>query len=146
MTQANSIQPRHILVIDDQQGRRAVGLEAATYSLGRDPTCGIVLNGSGVSRQHAILLRVPVPSGYSYRIIDGNATGKPSLNGIRVNEKRCTVADLKNKDQILFGDEIKAQYYIIEMSMEEYTKYTSAAGFRSIKTETVDMQQTLTTE
>jgi pSer/pThr/pTyr-binding forkhead associated (FHA) protein len=146
VTQAGSIQPRHILVIDDQQGRRALGLEAATYSLGRDPTCSIVLNGPGVSRQHAILLRVPVTSGYSYRIIDGNATGKPSLNGIRVNEKRCAVADLKNKDQIWFGDEIKAQYYIIEMSMEEYTKYTSAAGFRSIKAEAVDMQQTLTSE
>lgn len=133
---------RHVLVVDDLQGRRAFGLDAATYSIGRDPTNAIVLQAEGISRQHAILLRVPGSGGYRYRILDGNSSGKPSMNGISVNSERCASRDLENKDIIGFANTAKAQYYITPMSDQEYIKYTQPAGFRSIKSEIVSRDDT----
>ncbi|MEM8717182.1 MAG: FHA domain-containing protein, partial [Cyanobacteria bacterium P01_G01_bin.4] len=65
-TTAQRRRVRHILVIEDSSGRRTVSLEAATYSLGRDPSSALVLHSNYVSRQHAILLRVPVPGEASH--------------------------------------------------------------------------------
>ncbi len=59
MTSSGSPQLPHVLVLDDTQGRRALILDAATYSLGRDPQNSIPLRSSSISRQHALLLRVP---------------------------------------------------------------------------------------
>ncbi len=139
-TQSGTTRLRHILVIDDEKGRRAVGLEAATYSIGRDPTNAIVLDGEGVSRQHAILLRVPAQG---YRLIDGNSAGKPSLNGVYVNGESCSSRDLVNQDRIRFGTTVEAQYCTLPMSDADYLKYTQAASFRSIKSEMVDRIDTL---
>lgn len=139
---ADSVRQRHVLVVDDLQGRRAFGLDAATYSIGRDPTNAIVLQGEGLSRQHAILLRLPGEGGYRYQIMDGNSSGKPSMNGISVNGERCTAHDLRNKDIITFANTVKAQYYITPMSDQEYAKYTQSAGFRSIKSEIVSRDDT----
>jgi pSer/pThr/pTyr-binding forkhead associated (FHA) protein len=82
-------QDRHVLVINDGQ-RRAYALEAAAYSIGRDPSNAIVLKSESISRQHALLLRVPAPGKlkYQYRLIDGNSLGKVSANGLFVNEER----------------------------------------------------------
>lgn len=139
---ADSAPLRHVLVVDDLQGRRAFGLDAATYSIGRDPANAIVLHGDGISRQHAILLRVPGSNGYRYRIMDGNSAGKPSMNGISVNSERCASHDLENKDVIGFANTVKAQYYITAMSDQEYAKYTQPAGFRSIKSEITSKDET----
>lgn len=133
---------RHILVVDDQFGRRVFGLDAATFSAGRDPTNAIVLNGEGISRQHAILLRLPSTDGYVFRVIDGNSAGKRSTNGITVNGERCFSQDLKTKDLIVFGGVVKAQYYTIPMTDDEYAKYTESPEFRSIKSSVVDNRQT----
>jgi pSer/pThr/pTyr-binding forkhead associated (FHA) protein len=133
---------RHVLVIDDSDGRRAVGLNAATYSIGRDPSNAIVLKGDGISRQHAILLRVPQGGGYRYRILDGNSAGKPSTNGVHVNGVRCASHDLEHKDALAFSDGITAHYYAMPMTDEEYTRYTESPDFRSIKSEVTDEQNT----
>lgn len=104
----------HILTIDDPKGQRPLILEAATYSIGRDHSNAIVLEGHTLSRQHAFLLRLPLGGGsYRYRLIDGNVAGKLSTNGIRVNGQRCTSWDLQNGDQILFGEEVKAVYQVL---------------------------------
>uniref|UniRef100_B8HXI6 FHA domain containing protein n=1 Tax=Cyanothece sp. (strain PCC 7425 / ATCC 29141) TaxID=395961 RepID=B8HXI6_CYAP4 len=104
----------HILTIDDPRGQRPIILEAATYSIGRDHSNAIVLEGHTLSRQHAVLLRLPLGGGsYRYRLIDGNVAGKLSTNGIRVNGQRCTSWDLQNGDQILFGEEVKAMYQVL---------------------------------
>jgi pSer/pThr/pTyr-binding forkhead associated (FHA) protein len=49
-----SQQIEHLLVIEDDQGKRTIVLEAATYSIGRDLGNSIVLHSQSVSRQHAI--------------------------------------------------------------------------------------------
>ncbi|MGQ9837609.1 MAG: hypothetical protein ACUVRV_06505 [Cyanobacteriota bacterium] len=60
---AQGQQVRHILVAEDTKRRRTLFLEAATYSIGRDPASAIILNSNFVFsnfvfRQHAILLRM----------------------------------------------------------------------------------------
>ncbi len=108
---ANPIQ--HLLVIEDEQGKRTIALEAATCSIGRDSTNAIVLHSNMVSRQHAILLRVSMPEtdSYLFRIIDGNLQGKRSTNGLTVNGRQCFYHDLKHGDTIVFGRDVKARYY-----------------------------------
>lgn len=133
---------RHVLVIDDSEGRRAMGLNAATYSVGRDPSNAITLKGEGISRQHALLLRVPQEGGYRYRILDGNSEGKPSTNGICVNGQRVAHADLAHKDAIDFCEGVKVHYYAMPMTDEEFSRYTQTADFRSIKSEITDDQAT----
>jgi pSer/pThr/pTyr-binding forkhead associated (FHA) protein len=139
---------RHILIIDDNNGRRSIALEAATYSLGRDQTNAIVLESKGVSRQHALLLRLPVPetSGYRYRLVDGNSAGKPSANGVIVNSKRCSSADLINGDALIFGGEVKASYLVVSMEQAEFVKYLDAINFQSIKSEPMNAKATLVGE
>jgi len=100
-------------VIEDKQGKRAILLEAATYSIGRDSHNSIVLYSNLVSRQHAILLRVTSPetATYLFRIVDGNLQGKSSTNGLLINGRRCFSHDLKPGDVIVFGGNVKARYY-----------------------------------
>jgi hypothetical protein len=55
------------------------------YSIGRDPRCDIRLFSQFVSRRHATLVRLPREDGSSfYRIVDGDAKGKPSANGLQL--------------------------------------------------------------
>lgn len=106
-------QIKHLLVIEDKQGRRTIELQATTCSMGRDSTNSIVLHSKLVSRQHAILLRVPTPKTdtYLFRLIDGNLQGKRSTNGLTVNGRRCYSHDLKHGDLIVFGGDVFARYY-----------------------------------
>jgi len=103
----------HLLVIEDKQGKRTIALEAATCSIGRDPSNSIALNSNLVSRQHAILLRLTTPDSarYLFRLIDGNLQGKRSTNGMTVNGKRCAAHDLRHGDIIVFGGDVRARYY-----------------------------------
>ena len=140
---SSSPQTWHVLVIDDEQGRRAVALSAATYSIGRDPSNAIVIHSAAVSRQHALLLRLPQKDGqYTYRLLDGNIEGKRSTNGISVNGRRCLSWDLKDGDQILLGDQVRLQYYVRRSCDADFQQCLQAVGFRSVKAEVVDRRST----
>jgi pSer/pThr/pTyr-binding forkhead associated (FHA) protein len=145
MTKARfECQERHVLVINDSQ-RRAVALEAAAYSVGRDPSNAIVIDVETISRQHAILLRVPVPgkNEYRYRVIDGNFEGKSSANGVFINEKKSSTRDLANGDVIRFGQTIEASYLVVSMGDVEFGQYLEGISYQSIKSETVNAKETL---
>jgi pSer/pThr/pTyr-binding forkhead associated (FHA) protein len=135
---------RHVLVINDSQ-RRAVALEAAAYSVGRDPSNAIVIDVETISRQHAILLRVPVPgkNEYRYRVIDGNFEGKSSANGVFINDNKSSNRDLANGDVIRFGQTIEASYLVVSMGDVEFGQYLEGISYQSIKSETVNATETL---
>lgn len=137
-------QERHVLVINDGK-RRAIALEAAAYSVGRDPSNAIVIDADTISRQHAILLRVPVPGKhqYRYRVIDGNFEGKPSANGVFTNGKKIRTTDLTNGDVIRLGQTIEASYLTVLMGEEEFSHYLEGISYQRIKTETLNAKETL---
>ncbi|MBN3895083.1 MAG: EAL domain-containing protein [Nostoc sp. NOS(2021)] len=113
---------RHLLVIQDMEGRRTVPLQETTYSLGRHPANTIVLASRSVSMQHAILLRVTVPETdqYGFQIIDGNYKGKGSTNGLFVNGTKSFSHNLRNGDVIAFGsNQAQAKYYAISNLSEK---------------------------
>ena len=104
----------HLLIIQDDQGRRGYILSESTYSIGRDPTCNILLVSHFVSRHHAILVRSLNEDGlYQYRIIDGSHDGKPSSNGLLINGRKLKSHDLENNDEIIFGPQVYAIYYLL---------------------------------
>lgn len=137
----------HMLVVEDKNGRRSVSLDAATISIGRDATNSIVLDSMAISRQHAFLLRLPLPkgAGYRYRLVDGNSAGQPSTNGVRVNGEHCSSRNLENGDEILFGEQIKAQYQILSIDQNKYARYLNldSPEFHSIKAKPLDAKATL---
>jgi pSer/pThr/pTyr-binding forkhead associated (FHA) protein len=135
----------HILTLKDASGTRSVALDAATVSIGRDSNNTIVLTSKAVSRQHAILLRLPLPGGgYRYRLLDGNSAGKPSTNGVVVNGKRCSAHDLNNGDALLFGGQVKASYQVLPADQAKYAKYMNvdSLDFHSIKLEPINSKAT----
>ncbi len=139
----------HILTFKEASGTRSVSLDAATVSIGRDPNNTIVLTSKAVSRQHAILLRLPQPGGgYRYRLLDGNSAGKPSTNGIIVNGKRCSAHDLNNGDLLMFGGQVKASYQVLPADQAKYAKYMNvdALDFHSIKMEPINSKATYIAE
>ncbi len=102
----------HLLIIEDDKGRREFLLEAPVYSIGREAKCDIRLVSQFVSRRHATLVRLPDEHGsFYYRIVDGNLKGKASANGILINGLKLTTHDLRNQDEIIFGPQVKAIYY-----------------------------------
>lgn len=126
----------HVLMIEEEEGVRCVLLESPTYSLGRDKKNSIVLPASkAVSRFHAMLLRIPGAnsSGYSYRIVDGDATGKLSTNGVVVNGERTTSHTLVEGDAIMLGN-IKASYRLLTLS---------PSGLSQASIEELDIRSTL---
>jgi pSer/pThr/pTyr-binding forkhead associated (FHA) protein len=143
-TQRFECQERHVLVVNDSQ-RRPIALEAAAYSMGRDPSNAIVLDADTISRQHAILLRVPVPgkNEYRYRVIDGNFEGKASANGVFINDKKISTQDLGNGDVIRFGQTIEASYLVVSMGDVEFGQYLEGISYQSIKSEMVNAKETL---
>ncbi|PSB15954.1 phosphopeptide-binding protein [Phormidesmis priestleyi ULC007] len=105
----------HVLVVEDDQGRRELRLEEVTYSIGRDPKCDIRLASQFVSRRHATLLQLPNDDGtHHYRIVDGTLRGHPSANGLLINSRKLRTYDLQNGDEIIFGPHVRAIYYLLE--------------------------------
>lgn len=135
---------RHVLVINDGK-RRAIALEAAAYSVGRDPSNAIVIDVDTISRQHAILLRVPVPgtNQYRYRVIDGNSGGKPSANGVFINDQKASTRDLTQGDVIRFGQTVEASYLTVSMGKAEFAQYLESISYQSIKSDIVNAKETL---
>jgi pSer/pThr/pTyr-binding forkhead associated (FHA) protein len=141
----------HVLVIHDQPEPRRVLLNSATYSIGRDQRNSIVVPDSSISRQQALLLRMPTsqPGSYRYRILDGNSAGKPSLNGLSVNGKECSTHDLSPGDTILLGNLIRIDYQVLNVaSSGKYFDYLKiqTPEYRSIREQPVSPQGTLTAE
>ncbi|WP_353931840.1 FHA domain-containing protein [Okeanomitos corallinicola TIOX110] len=107
----------HLLIIEDDQGRKECPLECPIYSIGRDKKCDIRLFSQFVSRHHATLVRLPRKgnnSGFYYRILDGDPKGKPSSNGLMINGRKALDHDLKNEDEITFGPNVRAIYYLLK--------------------------------
>lgn len=128
-------QIRHLLVIQDKNGRRTIPLEAGTYSIGRHPSNTIVLNSRMVSRQHAVLLRVsdPQTGNFFFRLLDGDLQGKRSANGLKVNGKTCHSHILKHRDLIIFGGDVRARYHAISnLSDTGFSRYTQEAQFANL--------------
>jgi pSer/pThr/pTyr-binding forkhead associated (FHA) protein len=107
----------HLLIIEDDQGRKEFPLNNAVYSIGRDKNCNIRLISQFVSRHHATLVRLPRKNNhhsYYYRIVDGDPKGKPSSNGLMINGRKLPAHDLKNEDEIIFGPHVRAIYYLLK--------------------------------
>jgi pSer/pThr/pTyr-binding forkhead associated (FHA) protein len=106
----------HLLIIEDDQGRKEFLLENPVYSIGRDRECNIRLVSQFVSRRHATLVRLPREQNsqsYYYRIVDGDAKGKQSSNGLMINGRKMANHDLRNEDEIIFGPQVRAIYYLL---------------------------------
>jgi signal transduction histidine kinase/DNA-binding response OmpR family regulator len=114
---------RHLLIVHDQSGKKTIPLEEDSYSLGRDSRNSIVLRGRNISRQHAMLLRIPGThlGQFIFRLIDGNLNGQRSTNGLAVNGQSCTSRDLQNGDLMDFGGQVTAKYYAVyNLTDEDY--------------------------
>lgn len=120
LSMAAQTNENHLLILEDDQGRKEFILDRPIYSIGRDRDCDIRLISHFVSRRHATLIRLPRDgkkhSDY-YRIVDGDAKGKPSSNGLMINGRRLPAHDLKNEDEIVFGPQVRAIYYLLRDSM-----------------------------
>ena len=106
----------HVLIIEDSAFSKAITLNEATYSIGRNSSNDIVLESQKVSRNHATLLRRTdvKNNSYSYWILDGDLQGNRSRNGIIINEKKCLVHELKHGDTIKLSADLKAKYQVTD--------------------------------
>ena len=117
---------RHLIIIKDREGRRAIPLEMASYSIGRSDSNSIVLYSPCISRQHATILRIPNPDNEltRFRIIDGSLNGTKSTNGLYINDNKSFSHDLQHRDVIQFGDEVTIQYYVLSnLSDADFKKF-----------------------
>jgi len=101
----------HVLIVTDGKGQKEFILQDTTYSVGRGRQCDIRLNSQFVSRHHATLIKRSRGDGNDYyRIIDGNSSGKVSVNGLLINGRKVLIHDLKNGDKVIFGPQVSAIY------------------------------------
>ncbi len=107
---------KHFLIIEDgRSGLQEHILDAPLYFVGRDPNCDIRLASQFVSRRQATLVKIIDEDGsFHYRIVDGVPKGKTSSNGILVNGRKTLACDLQDRDEIVFGPQIRATYYLRE--------------------------------
>ncbi len=120
--------PHLVLIFTDQMGRRGVVLDKIYYSVGRAPSNHIRLYDPCVSREHALIIRIPEENraGYGYMIFDGNSASRRSTNGLFVNGKRVLSHRLELLDKIGFGPKVTA---IVE-STDRLSPKTLAALLR----------------
>lgn len=105
----------HLLIVEDNKGRREYTLDSPVYSIGRDAKCDIRLVSQFVSRRHATLVQLAHEDGsYYYRIVDGNLKGRPSANGLLINGRKLQAHDLVDEDKIVFGPQVYAVYYLLK--------------------------------
>ncbi|MBD2311826.1 FHA domain-containing protein [Desertifilum sp. FACHB-1129] len=104
----------HLLIIEDDRGRKEFPLEESIYCIGRDPSCEIRLYSQFVSRRHATIERRHRDDGsFYYQIVDGDR-GKPSANGLMINGRKLPTHILEDKDEIVFGPQVSAIYYVLK--------------------------------
>ena len=82
------------LAIEDGDEVKLLVLERDLIHIGRSPGSDIILDDASVSRRHAVIAR----RGEKTVILDDR-----SLNGLHVNGKRVTEAELNDGDAILVG-------------------------------------------
>lgn len=103
----------HILIVEDDNGRKEIILKEMSYSIGREKKCDIRLHSQFVSRRHATLSRQEDDKGtVYYQIADGDGEGKPSSNGLLINGRKLPSHQLKHKDEVVFGPKVFAIYQI----------------------------------
>ena len=110
---AKPVKPRknHILVLEDDKGRRDVLLTKNKYTLGRDRDCDLRIYSLFVSRHHATLTQKSDPHGCRYyEVCDGDGAGKLSANGILINGEKSYRKKLKHGDKLVFGPQVSATY------------------------------------
>jgi pSer/pThr/pTyr-binding forkhead associated (FHA) protein len=139
----------HILLIETTPQPCFIELTAAVYTIGRSANNDIVLPELAISRRHAMLVRIPssAPHQYSYQLVNGDNSGKPSLNGIKVNHQDYTEKILNHMDEILFGGAVHAYYYMrqdISTFKQEhgFSQHTSSQK----ETQWVNAKQTICTQ
>lgn len=104
-------QKEHFLIVEDDKGRQEILLRNPAYSLGRAHTCDIRLRSQFISRHHATLYKQLRQDGTSYyQIVDGDAQGRASANGLIVNGRKMSTHDLKHGDEVVFGPQVLAIY------------------------------------
>lgn len=135
---------RHLLTVNDDRGVETFILEASVYSIGRDPSNAIVIHTDAVSRQHAILLRVPNPDKtYRYAIQDGNLEGKPSVNGIIINGLPAKKHILEDGDEIVIGGKVTLTYRTPVLSNQELEEKVIHPEYRRLKGNVISDIQTI---
>jgi hypothetical protein len=113
----------HYLAIEDGRGMREMILIAPTYSIGRSTKRDIRLFSTFVSQHHATLVQQSREDGSSYyRIIDGNLEGKPSINGLLINENKLQAHNLEDGDVVVLGPQASLFYFTKEKEDESIGK------------------------
>lgn len=101
----------HVLIVIDGKGQKEIVLSERVYSLGRGQNCDIRLHSQFVSRHHATLFKRQDKEGEQYyRIVDGDSSGKVSVNGLLVNNRKVLFHDLQDGDKVIFGPQVSAIY------------------------------------
>jgi pSer/pThr/pTyr-binding forkhead associated (FHA) protein len=101
----------HILVVEDDKGRRELLLRQGKYSIGRGQRSDIVIQSPFVSRHHATIMRTFDEDGYAqYHIVDGDGKNS-SANGILVNGHKVNNLQLKSGDKVVFGPQASITYH-----------------------------------
>lgn len=100
----------HILIVTDGKGHREIRLQNEIYTLGRGVNCNILLQSQFVSRHHATLMRHNREEKTYYQIIDGDAQGKASVNGLLINGRKIRFHNLESGDKVIFGPQVEAVY------------------------------------
>ncbi len=140
---------RHLLILEDLDGFRLVPLEESSYFLGRDLTNSIVVRSQGISRQHALFLRVTNadPNSYGFMLIDGNLQGEASTNGTSVNGEKCASTKLNHGDRIVFGRQMKAKYLILGALTDlEFGDFCKNFDFEEAVTRDINPRETFVHE
>ena len=133
------------MILEDLDGFRLVPLEESSYFLGRDATNSIVVRSQGISRQHALFLRVTNadPNSYGFMLIDGNLQGEPSTNGTSINGKKCTSSKLNHGDKIVFGRQMTAKYLVLgALNDLEFADFCQNFDFEEAVTSDVNPRET----
>lgn len=136
---------RHLLILEDLDGFRLVPLEESSYFLGRDATNSIVVRAQGISRQHALFLRVTSadPNSYGFMLIDGNLQGEPSTNGTSINGEKCVSTKLNHGDKIVFGRQMTAKYLALgALSDLEFADFCQNFDFEEAITSDINPRET----
>ena len=131
----------HLLIIEDDKGRKEFTLEEPVYSIGRDPNCDICLFSEFVSRRHATLRRQQREDGSPYyQIIDGNGKGKLSANGLWINGRKLQCHNLQDEDEVVLGSDVGAKYYLLKNSPPYLPTGSNNDSTRSAKMDIIESQ------
>lgn len=127
---------RHIVLVTDKRGRRAISLDAALLSVGCASDSAIILDSDAAAQLHALFVRVPdpcTPGGYRYRIVSGNDSGFDGTPPIFVNGTQRASHDLLSGDLIWFGNDAKVSYHVAALTDAELAAHVRPSSYRRIK-------------